>query len=277
MIRGRLVHMRTENSNNTKLFATVSSSNRDWIRKEWGDKKLIILGDSHVGPLYNAREIFKSFTQDPLLLVIRGATIAGFGKRQSSLDTFSKLNVLIEEVSPEAVVLKLGQVDVDLGQYYRATIKNEDIKKINYFDSYIDDYLNSIALLPQISRYFVCTINLPTLVHHKDAVYYTSKVIHENIADKPMRREKVAILRQIMPSIEDRTQMTIAFNQCLTSKCKEYDIPFIDETAYFLDEQTGLVKEQFRSTNDHHYACSADDKHHCIKSLLTAVGFLSAP
>ena len=94
-------------------------------------KKILIFGDSHSVYFTKTPDIMEmlEIIHEIEIKVVstRGSTILGFGKRNSTLNTRNLFIEHIKEEKPDCVVFALGQVDVELGYYYRNIVKGENI------------------------------------------------------------------------------------------------------------------------------------------------------
>ena len=193
----------------------------------------------------------------PLIFSRPGSTIAGFGKRKSALNTFSKIQETVKSINPSTIVLKFGQVDVDLGFYYRLFVKGEEIKNPQeFFDKIIEDYVDKISLI-EVPEKFVCGINMPTIIDKSMAIKYTSKVIAETPAGESRKELSFMDVQQKFPSYETRFKISLTFNEILRQKCAERGLPYFDFTEEFCT--SGTVTDDIRPSDDHHY--SLHEKH----------------
>ncbi len=159
-------------------YCLESTSRENLDRK----KKYVIFGDSH-------SKFFTSQNHKDIeinLYQINGASMAGFGKRQSTLKVADKIRQTIYEYQDlDLLILKFGQVDVDLGYYYKLVVKQENIKFIDFAEKVISIYFNFIDSLALEKRLiYIFGINLPSLFTKDNAVKYTSRIITENIQNE---------------------------------------------------------------------------------------------
>jgi|GEM_PF-1111186 len=227
-----------------KLVTDFFHSHADSYRTD-----LAVIGDSHAGSTFGARVFSRTI---PPVFVLPGATIAGFGKRKSTLGVFSNCHKVVAALKPSTLLFKFGQVDVDLGIYYRLFVKGMDINIKNFFVKMTKDYLQSIRDLPKTTKYIVCGINMPTLVDTDAAAKYTSRVIFENKNDEKMVKELYLKLQQNMPPYEERFQRSLMFNETLRATCEQHGIAYFDFVDMFCQDGKTLVPGIVRD-DDHHY------------------------
>ncbi|KUG28215.1 hypothetical protein ASZ90_001927 [hydrocarbon metagenome] len=226
------------------LVAEFFRSHADSYRTDFA-----VIGDSHAGSTFGT----KVFSQRiPPVFVLPGATIAGFGKRKSTLGVFRNCHKVIAALNPSTLLFKFGQVNVDLGIYYRQFVKNMDINIGNFFIEITKNYIQSIIGLPNTTKYIVCGINMPTLVDTDTAAKYTSRVIFENKNDENLVKELHLKLQQNMPPYEERFQRSLLFNEILRATCEHHGIAYFDLVDLFCQDGKTLVPGIVRD-DDHHY------------------------
>jgi len=227
-----------------KLVTDFFRSHADSYRTD-----LAVIGDSHAGSTFGTRVFSKTI---PPVFVLPGATIAGFGKRKSTLGVFSNCHKVIAALNPSMLLFKFGQVDVDLGIYYRLFVKGMDLDIDDFFVNITKDYIQSICDLPKTTKYIVCGINMPTLVDTDTAAKYTSRVIFENKKDESLVKELYLKLQQNIPSYEERFQRSLMFNATLRATCERHGLPYFDHVDMFCPDGKTLVPGIVRD-DDHHY------------------------
>ena len=105
-----------------------------------------IYGDSH-------SRIFKKIKLNRFKLNVEnvsGASLIGLPKSNSKLKLRSKIITYLKNNKPDFLILKFGQVDIDLGYYYRIVVKNQSIIKREYVNNLVIKYINFINELSQL-------------------------------------------------------------------------------------------------------------------------------
>ena len=218
-------------------------------------KKICVFGDSHARCFRTFRSAEFSLDLQP----ISAATIAGFGKRVSSLGVSNQIIHYLNQSETDVLLLKFGQVDIDFGYYYKRIVKKQQFDSLSYSHELADIYFEFIKKIGSALRHkrvVVFSINLPSLFSKANALKHTSKIIFENdIKDQSLLERNLKELSDLLPGIQERTNITLTFNNILGKKCFEENICYSDLTKECLDEKTKILKNIFHleQDNDHHY------------------------
>lgn len=242
--------------------------------------KILIFGDSHsryfnlTHELCNIEEKFKGITIS--VSTIPGLSIRGFGKRNSTLKSMEKLNSLIDKESPDILVFAIGQVDVELGYYYKKIVKSESITFDDYIKPIANEYFSQIEKIAHQknidnSSIIIKGINHSTLTKFRDkAINYTSRIITENIEDVNkinIYKEKLSVN---FPSSLERIANHTKTNEIYKNIAKSKDFKYFDINNEI--SNSGFIHDHFLPTSqDHHLVDSIETrKIHIIKLLETA-------
>ena len=202
---------------------------------------------------------------------INAATINGFGKRESTLNSKKIINETITKNSVDVLVMNFGQVDVELGYYYKYYVKKEYLMFVDFASYIIDVYISYIKQQP-VKIKIVKGINPPVLCYNRDkALQYTKRIITENILDKKIINTLYNDMEYSFPDDIERTKRHLVFNSLLKKKCKENKISYFDITKELLSEN-GLIKIDFvPSKKDHHLVDSLRTRNLYINSLIETI------
>lgn len=226
-------------------------------------------GDSHLRTVVSPDlSVYAKYNVTPNIAYIPGATLLGFGRRNSSLGHFEKIKYYIETVRPKSVVLKFGQVDIDLGIYHKIVIKNKKIDLLDYIKNIIDIYFESLAYLLGTKNIYILPINHPTILDHDTCTEYTSRIITETISDQKSIEKYKHKLHSILPSYKHRSLITQQFNKYLMEKTNNV-YTFIDTNEYFL--KNNVLQEIFLNNTDHHYNVTSNDKMRTTNFILKQI------
>ncbi|MEF2230474.1 MAG: hypothetical protein V3571_06065 [Pseudodesulfovibrio sp.] len=236
-------------SNNEPAFADFFQTRRN----------VLIVGDSHANFTFGHLARQNAYDSDSLVISRLGASIVGFGRSRSTLGVFEKVERYVRVHEPAHIVFKFGQVDVDLGIYYRIVVKNQVLDFERFFSEAVAGYVERIRQLADHARLYVCGINPPCLFDQAAAAGYTAKVIAENIESDEQRRALTRRLGKILPSIEARTRISLLFNSLLRQAAEARSLPYFDFADHLLDPETGLLKERFRQADNHHIVFDEQD------------------
>lgn len=148
--------------------------------------------------------------------VIIGASVMGFRPRASKLKT--KEIVTDGAKQAQRLVLAFGQVDLELGYYYRRVIKKEDISPEGFIETLVGHYTDFVAGLPiEKSRIALKGVNLTVLENPDFTFRYTRRIITEEKSDlapkTPRERRQMRFaLRDALLPVQVQNAMHLAFN-----------------------------------------------------------------
>lgn len=234
-----------------------------------GSPRVCLIGDSHVRSLFLEYDTFqRGFRITPVLLAISGASISGLRRDTSTLGLNKKLRTYLELAHPDVLVFKFGQVDVDLGYFYRRVVKDMSLDFEEFAATLIRHYMEQVSSFTSAYPCIVCSINLPCLFIHDHATTIVGNAITESVSDASLKNAYIRKLHGILPDIRERTKMTMALNAMLSAECVKLSVPFIDYTDIFIDKSTLLLKERYTQTDDVHYATDHNDRAFCIDMLM---------
>lgn len=216
-------------------------------------RKILIFGDSH-SIFYKTSHLEpNNILQENSILGYEverigfdGGSVRGVGRRK-----FSTLNVadkILDHVSSEdIVVLIFGQVDMELGFYFRQYVKQVDETVDVFIFDCIESYRVLIEQIKEKTNFIIIKgINMPVIAHRWSAIKYTKRVVTENISDQDEIEKTFNNLKKNFPDILKRIQMAKDFNLALEKMCLDLKIEYFDinkETCY----PNGFVREEFVS------------------------------
>lgn len=237
-----------------------------------GRPKVCVVGDSHVRSLFLEYDAFqRHFRVTPTLLAISGASISGLRRDTSTLGLKKKLRAYLDIAHPDVLVFKFGQVDVDLGYFYRRVIKDIPLDFNEFATTLTRHYMEQVDSFTSEYPCIVCSINLPSVFIHDHATMVVGNAITESIVDASRKDTYIKTLHGILPDIRERTRMSMALNTMLAMTCEKLSIPFIDYTEHFLDKNTLLLKNNYAQIDDVHYATDKNDRTFCIDILMRKI------
>lgn len=242
--------------------------------------KVLIFGDSHsvyftiTNEMLQNNDLYRGINTD--VLSIAGSTIGGFGKRESTLNSNIQLKDRLKN-NYDYIVFSLGQVDLELGLYYRIFIKNEVVDITNFINDLISRYMSAIKNTieeQQISpdRIVLKGINLSALtLDRSKAIRYTKRIITENISDI----EEIKILHQKMvnsfPSGLERNFNHKLFNRLLKEAAQKLGYKYFDVNEE-ITNKNGLIDYRYIPVKqDHHLVDSVYIRSLHIDKLLSAI------
>lgn len=182
---------------------------------------------------------------------IHAASVAGFRGKVSTLNT----KKIIEDALPNAerLTLGFGQVDLELGYYYRLIVKQEEgLEEQSYvkwlvgiYQRFISDLLSNCSIPLVIKGANATVLSTPFFTQ-----YYVSRIISDGKGSKQQWRRK---LESCLLSEDQQNKMTYDFNAQMKSWCSEHGVGYFDVNSGICDPKTGRVRLEFhRAQPDHH-------------------------
>jgi GR25 family glycosyltransferase involved in LPS biosynthesis len=233
-------------------------------------KLVTVFGDSHA-------RIFNKLNIKNLLIncnYISGASITGLPRHNSTLETKDKIIKYLKYNNCDYLILKFGQVDIDLGYYYKLVVKDIKISKESYIINLICNYsifIKSLLKYISKSKIIIFGINPPSLISKSKCFEYTKKIV---LDDVKLNNN----LYDLIESVEIRTKFSYLFNIKCKEFCKKENIRYTEVYKDFLNEK-GIVSNKFTNDNNHHLNGIKDDNDNCTstnelfeKCLLNIIG-----
>lgn len=248
-------------------------------------KHVHVYGDSHATYFFPKFFGYVRMGMDPREIKFEGqaipaASVAGFRPGQSTLDT----KTIISENAKKAryLVLAFGQVDLELGYYYRKVIKKEDTNPQKYVAWLSDIYETFVGTLELSEHVALKGVNLTVLSHLEFSHQYVSRIITER-TDKSEAENAQAIkeLKGEILSEQDQNAMHLEFNRNVSRIAEKNGIAYFDINDHICrtdpvsgirGPQMGLAPEYLPATFDHHIADSIKIRAIHIRCALRALG-----
>lgn len=207
-----------------------------------------VFGDSHA-------RIFKKIKIENYEInckSISGTSISGLPKKKSSLDVCNLIIEYLKNNNPDYLILNFGQVDIDLGFYYKTIVKNKKYNKRKYIKELIifyDCFIKKIMNYIDKSKIIICDINPPSLKTIESCYKYTKKIVLSKKIDETISNNEKLLNK--LENIKIRTE----FSECFNKYCKEYcdnnKIKFFNTFDKFLGEDK-IILDKFTDNDDHH-------------------------
>ncbi len=239
--------------------------------------KIRVFGDSHARYFLKAnRFLFARLDIDtdqsrPFAVdgqAINAASVAGFRPGKSTLNTKEIIENGIEDA--DLVVLGFGQVDLELGYYYRKVVKREsDLETESYPERLCRiyfDFIENLRLPPQ--KLAVKGVNLTVLTERKFTERYARRVVLKE-GEAPGNRKD---LRHAILSEQEQNAMSLRYNDLLRRECERKGIRYFDINASIAryDENgklAGIASHFCPAGFDHHLVDSLDVRRFHIEAL----------
>ena len=222
-----------------------------------------IVGDSHV-------ELFEHLATEPLelpdgrivdanVLAVKGATIRGCGRKKSTLDVRRNSLGAIRPID-QAVVLCYGQVDIELGYYYRLHVKREELEYEAFAQELADSYVERIAALPLVATPILKGVNLSVLTHsRRRAIIFTSQILFETPDDAEKREALVAELEEVFPEADELDRRHRIFNAYLKAACLRQGVEYFDFLEATTEPISGRIRRSYVPGGNNHHALKKPD------------------
>lgn len=220
-----------------------------------------IFGDSHT-------EFFKSSLMVPHNAILpddvevevntfAAASIAGFRKRKTTLNVKGTLEHTISDIQPsDVVVLSFGQNDLELGQYFRRCVKEDNSDPKHFLLTAIKSYLELASKIAAKAPVWVKGINPTVLRTPSYASRVISRAILKDTKDPQQRKRATSLLKEVDLGPERLGSETLWFNEQLRTACERAGIPYLDLVDKLGDpHQKGLARwSHIQANSDIHLA-----------------------
>ena len=180
--------------------------------------------------------------------IISGASLSGLPKRVSTLNIKNRIIFYLKKKKTDFLVLKFGQVDIDLKYYYKLVVKGENIDKKKYIKDLIlcyKEFISEIKKYIDKKKIIIFGINPPSLIDKESCYIYTSRIIFNK------SKNSYSLLKKKIETIEERTAFSKLFNSELKEFCKKENIKYTEVFNEVLNSNK-IVSNFFTDNNDHH-------------------------
>ncbi len=230
-----------------KALELIQNSN---IIKKKTKGEVLVFGDSHSSYYEIGKLLPNHIIKNDSILGYKvkrfgfpGASVKGVGRRDSSLNITDKI---LEKIgSDDIVVLVLGQVDIELGIYYRRfVLEINDTQEVFVKDCMLNYRILIDKVRQKAKGVIIKGINMPINIDRHRAIEFTKRIITENLKEKHEIDRAYTNLNKGMPDILERIAMAQRFNNALQEMCIELEIEYFDinkEICY----PVGMVREEF--------------------------------
>lgn len=156
---------------------------------------------------------------------LAAASVAGFRPRSSTLDTKERIRAVIPET--DVLGLAFGQVDLELGYYYRRIIKGEDIAPEGFVGWLLDIYRAFVEDLPIAPERIVFKgVNLTVFQVPDFSLEYISRIVMQE--GDPEVEDRIAALRGALLSEREQNAMHLDFNRRLAALAERMGAGYFD-------------------------------------------------
>lgn len=188
---------------------------------------------------------------------IKGASVVGLGRERSSLNVKSLVD---EYISEDAVnVFCFGQVDMELGFYYKKVVKRESVSLKEFALELATQYEKFLGALSSKSI-VVKGLNLTVLKSPAFAHAYIRRIVLENIKCDDAIKEHDIFLKESLESFSERNNATLLFNKKMQEICTVNNWKYFDINDHLSEYSPGKgVSDKFIPGGfDHHVVDSIE-------------------
>lgn len=224
--------------------------------------RILVFGDSHSNYFKITSDVLafehktRGFQVDTCILP--GSSIKGFGSRKSTLMSNDVLYSKILTGTYDKILIALGQVDIELGFYYRNVIKDEGVDIFTYSNTLINTFESTLVTLMKdlnVKRndIIIKDINPPVLIGDvSKSLAYTRRIITENITSQCEIDEYNNKLKLCFPSAHERNRNHRYFNSQIKLMTESLGVNYLEISDCFLNSN-GFVDERYiPAKGDHH-------------------------
>lgn len=248
-----------------------------------------IIGDSHT-VFFGAKKVAAATARMWLsgapfhtrVHLLQGASLTGVRAYSSSLQIREKIDAVVK--TADRLVLALGQVDLELGFYYKQVIKKETWTPDGYV-AYLTDIYRTFL---ETSDFGPCTlalkgVNLTVLSTPHFARAYVGRIITEGKPDDIGQAQ--AALDAAMLNERDQNDLHLSFNANVALLAKQFGLGYFDLTSRLSARDDGgspvmpavLDRAHQPMKADHHLLSSIAVYRHHYEALQQTFGFSPGP
>jgi hypothetical protein len=223
----------------------------------------LVTGDSH------SRHVLVHNGQN---FLCSAGTAKGLNNPQSKSQYGKKLKDHVRRHHAEIgrIIFLFGGVDCDFSYIHK--LIHGQLKSVAEFTrDVINNYVHYVLSNFADKEVIFLSVGLPTLddSHLREGIL-NGHVTHLEAYQLNELKEKMYAFSQL-PSIQERTQVTLDFNRQLREKIQALRNPlvkFIDVTSFTFDHSRGYIKEEFFTKRDHHNRKRVDEMVNIINKEL---------
>jgi hypothetical protein len=201
------------------------------------DKTLFFLGDSHVLTVQDAFERNCFPGRQARFVAVGGATAVGLRHPVSKTQALAHFRRrLLPRRTGVIPIFQIGEVDCGFVMWVRAEKNGEPIaeqvdQSVRAYGAFLHDIRQA-----GYQRVVATSAVLPTIL------------------DGQLDGEVAQLRKQVRATLQERTQLTLQYNESLRSAAESAGAHFLDLTPYLINPKTGLIDDRFRhpDRNNHH-------------------------
>ena len=205
------------------------------------------------------------------IIVKGGSTIRGLNNPSSTTAINSEIRK-IEDMANKTFVFHLGQVDIEIGYYYKSVIAGYKLNKEEYINEIINKYETFIQSIE--GKKIIVGVN-PTVIIDNKLIFnlnFNNNNNHLLLSEEigyyidNLQFEHFSYIYN--DSEDDLNTFLKMLNDNLEKMCKKHNLFFCDMWP-FLSTSTNRIKDKYRPIGlDNHLVCSTEVGEHLIKMLI---------
>lgn len=194
-------------------------------------KRILVFGDSHSAFFFESPYfVGRLGLRQPLSYRIQGeaipaASVAGFRPQASKMQVKEKISEAIS--GAEYLILAFGQVDLELGYYYRLAIKKETVAPDSYVEWLLGIYSSFVGgFITCGCKIALKGVNLTALMPRPFATRYVSRIVTEG--GEISQDEADRLVGEFILSEDAQNEMHLRFNAGLARLASCHGIGYFD-------------------------------------------------
>lgn len=218
-------------------------------------------GDSHIQYLLSGNGFYNNFPEFKKYKVdvnkYRAASALGLSRNNSKLQVGD--NIKEKLTSRDVCIFGFGQVDVELGYYYKRLYRNYALSHFDFCQQVVDSYVEFLKSIDSKVDIVVKGINYSVLNSEAHAVKYISRIISADDVNKNSMLER---LKCEVKSINERNNIHQFFNDLLKTEAEKNSWLYFDVNSDIIDDKTCKVRDEYVPGGfDHHLVNSMKVKY----------------
>lgn len=196
-------------------------------------QSILVFGDSHSAffreSVATPKTRYLKRGTELTVLPQNAASVAGFRTGKTTLNTKGTIEAVLQRAGGrQTIVLAFGQVDVELGLYYRMCVKQEALNPTEFLQSVVSDYINFATSLARRHKVVIKGVN-PTVMRVGPLnPRLIGMSVTKEIQVPSLRREIMDRISKIDVRPNIVAKRSTDFNAFLSKAAHEAGLPYFD-------------------------------------------------
>ncbi len=240
-------------------------------------------GDSHaryfhINPSIRQRWHLDDNTPTLVGKAIDAASVMGFRPGRSTLNTKKKISRNLSHA--DFLVLSFGQVDLELGYYYRRVVKGENLSRSAFTTMLSKIYLDFVTSLDfPAEKIAIKGVNLTVLADKEFSFNYVKRIVLDQQEEERQILEDR--LHKEIATEKAQNSMHLEFNDKIAKKFGTIGAKYFDINSNIArlsstgepDPKLGLQQIWHPAINDHHLADNLELRRYHFRAATRVFGF----